>query len=108
MTKQELIKTIEEISAKLDAQRSALEDLESDMREANLWHDEIDIDGEINQSAAEVESVVDNLAKVIEAIKAPETEIEEDPNSVEAITHQIDEHILAENILKGLESINER
>ena len=108
MTKQELIKTIEEISAKLDAQRSALEDLESDMREANLWHDEIDIDGEINQSAAEVESVVDNLAKVIEAIKAPETEIEEDPNSVEAITRQIDEHILAENILKGLESINER
>lgn len=107
MTKQELIKTIEEISAKLDAQRSALEDLESDMRETNLWHPEIDIDGEINQSAAEVESVVDNLAKVIEAIKSPETEIEEDPNSVEAITRQIDEHILAENILKGLESINE-
>ena len=98
MTKQELIKTIEEISAKLDAQRSALEDLESDMREANLWNDEIDIDGEINQSAAEVESVVDNLAKVIEAIKAPETEIQD-------LGPDDREQILRDKILEGLESI---
>jgi len=108
MTKQDLIKTIKEISEKIDAQRSALEDLESDMREIDLWHDEIDFDGEINQAAAEAEAITDNLAKLIEAIKSPETEIEEDQNSVEAITRQIDEHILAENILAGLESINER
>ena len=108
MTKQDLIKTIKEISEKIDAQRSALEDLESDLREIDLWHDEIDFDGEINQAAAEAEAITDNLAKLIEAIKSPETEIEEDQNSVEAITHQIDEHILAENILAGLESINER
>ena len=99
MTKQELIKTIEEISAKLDAQRSALEDLESDMREANLWHDEIDIDGEINQSAAEVESVVDNLANVIAAIKAPETEIQD-------LGPDDREPILRDKILEGLESVS--
>lgn len=106
MTKQDLIKAIKEISEKIDAQRSALEDLENDMREIDLWNDEIDIDGEINQAAAEAEAITDNLAKVIEAIEDPETEIKEDPNSVEAITRQIDEHILAENILAGLESIN--
>ena len=99
MTKQDLIKTIEEISAKLDAQRSALEDLENDMREIDLWHPEIDIDGEINQSAAEVESVVDNLAKVIEAIKAPETEIED-------LGPDDREQILRDKILEGLESVS--
>jgi len=76
MTKQDLIKTIKEISEKIDAQRSALEDLENDMREIDLWNDEIDIDGEINQAAAEAEAITDNLAKVIEAIRSPETEIE--------------------------------
>ena len=107
MTKQELIKTIEEIHNQLDRQRSALEDMDFDLRESHIWNEETDIDGEIQQAAAEVESVVESLEKVIKAIKDPATRYFEDPNSVEAITRQIDEHILAENILKGLESINE-
>lgn len=100
MTKQDLIKTIKEISEKIDAQRSALEDLESDMREVDLWNDEIDIDGEINQAAAEAEAITDNLAKVIEAIKAPETEIQ-------GLGPDDREQILRDKILEGLESINE-
>jgi len=100
MTKQDLIKTIEEIREKIDAQRSALEDLESDMREVDLWNDEIDIDGEINQAAAEAEAITDNLAKVIEAIKAPETEIQ-------GLGPDDREQILRDKILEGLESINE-
>jgi len=107
MTKQDLIKTIEEIHNQLDRQRSALEDMDFDLREAHIWNEETDIDGEIQQAAAEVESVVESLEKVIKAIKDPATEYKAPETYVRDLGPDDREQILRDKILKGLEPINE-
>ena len=107
MTKQDLIKTIEEIHNQLDRQRSALEDMDFDLREAHIWNEETDIDGEIQQAAAEVESGVESLEKVIKAIKDPATEYKAPETYVRDLGPDDREQILRDKILKGLEPINE-
>lgn len=70
----ETIKTIEKIKLDLDAERSKLEDLDTELTDLDPYNEDIDIAGEITQAAAEVESVVDNIEKVLQALKSPKTE----------------------------------
>ena len=103
MTKQELIKKIEEIHNQLDRQRSALEDLDFELRQSFIWNDDMDIDGEIEQAAAEVEAVEGYLEKVIQALKDPATEYHADyHNSWIPDDREIE---LRNKIIEGLESV---